>query len=288
MTLAANVDPLAVRTTAADLVSDQPSAGDGTFHYHQIAELHRYVNETVTYVPDPTTTNYVAPPEETLETEAGDCDCQATLVASLFEAIGATTRIVRCQSTSGDWHALAEVHLADSEYEASREVCDSLARYYASHNVTHGEFSWDYDDGQFWFLADTAMGEYVGDRRLLATEGYIYGSPDGTWEWHNAEFHYPDGRADPTESDYELLSEWVLEVDPVHRHRDTQFLADEVADLVPDGYDIRTLQWESVTHPDIDADVGVVVVLDVAGASGGLSNEDFERVPNVTNAALRM
>ncbi|MFB6107297.1 MAG: hypothetical protein ABEJ82_00450 [Haloplanus sp.] len=48
MDFARKVDPMAVRTTAADLVSDQPSASGGTFHYHQLAELHRYVNENVT------------------------------------------------------------------------------------------------------------------------------------------------------------------------------------------------------------------------------------------------
>lgn len=65
---------MAVRTTAADVVSDQPSASGGTFHYHQIVEPDRYVNENTTYVPDPRSRNYAAPPAETLETEVGDCE----------------------------------------------------------------------------------------------------------------------------------------------------------------------------------------------------------------------
>jgi hypothetical protein len=288
MSLAENVDPLAVRTTAADLISDQPSAGDGAFHYHQVAELHRYVNETVTYVPDPTTTNYVAPPEETLETEAGDCDCQATLVASLFEAIGATTRIVRCQSTNGDWHALAEVYLADSEHVASSEVCSSLGRYYSSHGSSHGEFSWDYDDGKFWFLADTAMGNYIGDRRSLANNGYIHNAMDGTWEWHNAEFHYPNGRTAASEPDYELLSEWVLEIDSLYRHRGKQFFADKVAEVIPHGFDITEVRWETVDVDDFNTDDGLVVVFDTAGTTEGVTNRDFERISGVKNAGLRM
>ena len=167
MSSAEKVDPMAVRTTAADLVSDQPSAEGGTFHYHQIAELHRYVNENITYVPDPSSNNYVAPPNETLKTEAGDCDCQAVLVASLFEAIGATTRLARCESTSGDWHVLPEVYLADSENVALNDVCDSLGDYYSSYGIDYTGFSWDYDSGKYWFLADIAMGEYVGDKHYL-------------------------------------------------------------------------------------------------------------------------
>lgn len=189
MSLADKVDPLAVRTTAADLVSDQPSAGGGTFHYHQIAELHRYVNENITYVPDPSTTNYVAPPEETLRTEAGDCDCQAVLVASLFEAIGATTRLAVCQSTSGDWHALTEVYLADSEEAASSEVVSSLLTYYDSYDIDYTDFWWDYDDGKYWFFADTAMGEYIGDRTILTNNDYIFESGDG-WQWNTVEYYY--------------------------------------------------------------------------------------------------
>ncbi len=192
MNAANKIDPMAVRTRAVDLVSDQPSAFNGTFHYHQVAELHRYVNDNITYVPDPTTTNYIAPPEETLETEAGDCDCQAVLVASLCEAIGAQTRLVRCQSANGDWHLLAEIHLASSDQEASSEVCSSLGNYYSSRDLAYSQFSWEYTDGQYWFLADTAMGEYVGDIRSLANNRYIYESNDGSWEWHNAEFQYPN------------------------------------------------------------------------------------------------
>lgn len=190
MSLASKVDAMAVRTTAADIVSDQPSASGGTFHYHQIGELHRYVNENITYVPDPSTTNYVAPPQETLETEAGDCDCQAVLIASMFEAIGATTRLVRCESTSGDWHVLPEVYLADTENAALSDVCPSLETYYESYDINYTVFSWDYDDGQYWFLADSAMGEYVGDRTLLVNNGYIHESDD-SWQWNNVEYYYP-------------------------------------------------------------------------------------------------
>lgn len=189
MDIGSKVDALAVRRTAVDLVSDQPSASGSTFHYNQIAELHRYVNETITYVPDPVSTNYVAPPDETLETGAGDCDCQAVLVASLFEAIGATTRIAICESTSGDWHALPEVYLADSEAQLP-EVHDALGNYYQSNDIYYGEFAYDYGDGKIWHLADTAMGNYIGDKSGLTDDGYIHVPADGSWNWHNVQYSY--------------------------------------------------------------------------------------------------
>ncbi len=190
MSLASKVDPLAVRTTAVDLVSDQPSGHSGTFHYHQLAELHRFVDENVTYVPDPRSRNYVAPPEETLETNGGDCDCQAVLVASLFEAIGATTRLVTCESTDGNWHALAEVYLADTDEEAV-SVADSLGEYYAPRSG-YSQFWYDYGDEKLWYPADTAMGRYVGDIHQLAENGYVHRTEsDGTWSWHNVEYDYP-------------------------------------------------------------------------------------------------
>lgn len=190
--LTSQVKPLSVRTTAADIVSDQPSATGGTFHYHQVAELHTYVNETITYVPDPRSRNYVAPPTETLETGAGDCDCQAVLVASLLEAIGATTRLVRCQSVGGDWHVLPEVYLTDSGPGAPSEVADSLAEYYADRGSSVDTFSYERNSNRLWYPADTAMGRYVGDIHQLAAEGYVHGpEPDGSWEWNRVEYHYP-------------------------------------------------------------------------------------------------
>lgn len=192
MSLAEKVDPMAVRRTANDIVSDQPSAGGGTFHYHQIAELHRYVNENITYVPDPVTNNYVAPPTETIETESGDCDCQAVLVASLCGAIGATTRLARCQSVDGDWHVLAEVYLADSANGETAEVADSLGDYYSAAGYRYNDFYYDSGDSRIWYPADTAMGRYVGDIQQLSDNGYIHGpESDGSWSWHNVEYYYP-------------------------------------------------------------------------------------------------
>ena len=192
MSIAEKVDAMAVRTTAADIVSDQPSASGGTFHYHQVAELHRYVNENITYVPDPSSINYVAPPGETLETGAGDCDCQAVLVASLCEAIGATTRLARCQSINGDWHLLPEIYLADSANGETADIAGSLTDYYSSYGYGYDTFYYDAGDNRIWYPADTAMGRYVGDIHQLSDNGYVHGPESGgSWTWNTVEYYYP-------------------------------------------------------------------------------------------------
>jgi hypothetical protein len=182
------IDPTAVRTTAVDIASDHPPGG-GTFSYSQVAAIHQYVNENITYVPDPSTKNYVAPPEETLEAGAGDCDCQAVLIASMLEAIGATTRLVLCESVTGNRHLLAEVQLASNEGEISG-VTDALSGYYDSRGGYNFFYYESDNDNRYWYPADTAMGRYIGDVHQLSDNGYIRGpDADGSWSWHSAEYY---------------------------------------------------------------------------------------------------
>lgn len=183
------VDPTAVRTTAVDIASDYRAGGSGTFSYSQLAAVHQYVNENITYVPDPNRKNYVAPPEETLETGAGDCDCQAVLIASMFEAIGANTRLVLCESVSGNRHLLAEVCLASTERE-TQNIANSLSQYYTGQGFGYNSFYYESNSRGYWYPADTAMGRYVGDIFQLSNNGYINGPrSDGSWSWHNVEYY---------------------------------------------------------------------------------------------------
>jgi hypothetical protein len=200
------VDPAAVSSTAEELAGNQTSETEGEFSYRQIAELHRYVNENINYVPDPdgypdvsrseygyweltdgSGDVYISPPDETLEEGSGDCDCQAVLVASLFEAIGATTRFVCCDNEDGDGHALCEVRLANSPDSNTQEIKSALDSYYASYTG----FAYETDSDGFWYPADTAMGRFVGDIGQLSDDGYIHEKDDGSWEWHDAEYYYP-------------------------------------------------------------------------------------------------
>lgn len=187
------VDPMAVRTTAADLVSDQPSGGgNGTPHVHQVAELHWFVNETITYVPDPRSSNYVAPPDETLETEAGDCDCQSVLVASLFEAIGARTRLVDVTSADGrSRHLFTQVCLDDAIHDTDSVTQSLIDYYYEKDGWWPDAIHMDWDDGRDWYLADTAMGRFVGDVEQLIEAEYAHWTGEEEWSWHDVTYHYP-------------------------------------------------------------------------------------------------
>lgn len=184
--MARKVDPMSVRSAAMNIVKKF----DGQTSPRHVAEIHRYVNENISYVSDPASTNYIAPPEETLETGAGDCDCQATLVASLLESVGMDTRMALCKSTDGSAHMLAEVRLADNRNETS-EVANALRSYYSSIGYPYSNFSYDADSDGFWYPVDTAMGRYVGDIEQLSDNGYIIRQPGGSWYWNDADYHYP-------------------------------------------------------------------------------------------------
>ena len=65
----------------------------------QVKSIHAYVRDHVQYVRDITGVETLATPVKTLEYMQGDCDDQATLVASLLEAIGHPTRFVAIAPT---------------------------------------------------------------------------------------------------------------------------------------------------------------------------------------------
>jgi len=164
MSLASVVDPTAVRSTAVDVVNDLPPPDGGPVHAHAVAELHRYVDDTITYDPAPGPTGDVAPPAETLETERGNHDCQAVLLASLL-------------ATDGETSAVAE----------------SLGEYYDAVERPYDAFRYDVDDDRVWYPVDPGMGTYVGDLEHLSINEFVHGpDADGSWSWHDAEYRYPD------------------------------------------------------------------------------------------------
>ncbi len=193
MSLASAVDPTAVRSAAVDVVSDQPSADDRPVHSHAVAELHRCVTDTVAYDPAPGPTDGVALPAETLAAERGDHDSQAVLLASLLEAVGATTRLVRCESVSGDEHVVPEVCLVDTADDGTAAVADSLGEYYDAIERPYDAFCYEAGADCIWYPADPGMGRYVGDLEHLSINEFVHGpDADGAWSWHDADYRYPD------------------------------------------------------------------------------------------------
>jgi len=193
MSLVSVVDPTAVRSTAVDVVSDLPPPDGGPVHVHAVAELHRYVDDTITYDPDPGPAGDVAPPAETLETERGNHDCQAVLLASLLAAVDAPTRLVRCESVSGDRHVVPEVSLAEATDGETSAVAESLGEYYDAVERPYDAFCYEVNDDRIWYPVDPAMSRYVGDLEHLSINEFVHGlDADGSWSWHDAEYRYPD------------------------------------------------------------------------------------------------
>lgn len=60
----------------------------------QVKAVHKYVRNNIRYVRDVNGVETLATPIKTLEYRAGDCDDQATLIATLLESIGHPTRFV--------------------------------------------------------------------------------------------------------------------------------------------------------------------------------------------------
>lgn len=80
-----------------------------------IETLQTWVRDHVKYVNDPRLVEMVQTPPQTLKILMGDCDDKATLLATLLESIGFTTRFIAISEMDGlPWsHVMAQVRLGD-------------------------------------------------------------------------------------------------------------------------------------------------------------------------------
>jgi len=86
-----------IRSLALSLVAEVPGHKNWTA---QIKAIHAYVQDSIQYVRDIRGVETLATPVKTLEFRQGDCDDQATLLASLLESIGHPTRFVAMKTTT--------------------------------------------------------------------------------------------------------------------------------------------------------------------------------------------
>ena len=83
----------------------------------EIETLHAYVRDSIRYQDDVNGVETVRTPPVTLEQGVGDCDDQATLLATLLEAAGKPTRFVAAGFYGGDLsHVWTEVKVGESWY----------------------------------------------------------------------------------------------------------------------------------------------------------------------------
>ncbi len=137
-------DP-AIRKVAAQVALEHP----GQYNIYQIIEMFDYVTSSVQYVSDPRGADYWSYPNETMDIGAGDCDDYSTLISSLIEAIGGSTRMYLT-----DDHAFAAVYVGTD----TEEISKAISEYYGSVPVRYME-----DASGSWLILDATSGMYVGD-----------------------------------------------------------------------------------------------------------------------------
>ena len=152
------IDPESVRDLAIEITEDTTSDKKA------VTAIFEYVRDTIKYVNDPRVTeldfDYVQPPQQTIQREAGDCDDHAVLLASMLEAIGYSTTI--CFVDTDEEAPLEPNHMNiivtidDREYilEATCKTCD-MGEY-------PGEMYYQgYDYAEFKTMMLEAMGQGV-------------------------------------------------------------------------------------------------------------------------------
>jgi predicted transglutaminase-like cysteine proteinase len=106
-------DPI-VRKTAVRMAtahfSDVPVATD-EFTLVQSFSIFKEINSRWKYVSDVKGGEYFAPPSESIELMAGDCDDHAVLMAAMLKAIGAEVRLVRTEG-----HVYPELKVGDDRH----------------------------------------------------------------------------------------------------------------------------------------------------------------------------
>lgn len=134
-----------IRKVAAGIAKKYP----GQYNIYQIIEIFNYTTHNVQYVSDPRGRNYWSYPNETIEVGAGDCEDYSTLISSLVEAVGGTTRLYLT-----DNHAFAAVYAGNDIDEISKVISE----YYGSVPVRYLQ-----DDTGSWLVLDPTSSMYVGD-----------------------------------------------------------------------------------------------------------------------------
>ncbi len=111
--LIVGTDPV-VRKAAVQMATKnftEISVGADEFTLVQSFSIFKEVNSQWKYVSDVKGAEYFAPPDESLELMAGDCDDHAVLMAALIKSIGGKMRLVRTEG-----HVYPELRIGDDEH----------------------------------------------------------------------------------------------------------------------------------------------------------------------------
>ncbi len=123
---------------------------------YKIAVIGLWVADNINYVSDPRGFEYIAPPEETLKTKAGDCDDYAVLLASMYRSVGLEAA-VGLIDTDGDGkaeHATALVHL-DEDPDTIMKKLSAIVQVLGIE--TEGFSYFKDESGGIWMIIDPPM-----------------------------------------------------------------------------------------------------------------------------------
>ncbi len=163
-TLVIAVDPsvrkAAVRMATADF--SDVLVGPNEFTMVQAFSIFKSINSRWTYVSDVKGGEYFAPPAESIELMAGDCDDHAVLMAACIKAIGGEVRLVRTEG-----HVYPEMKIGDDR--AMERAAHLIRKVLFVREVGDAPLYHHTDpDGQHWINLDYTRnypgGELMNER----------------------------------------------------------------------------------------------------------------------------
>jgi hypothetical protein len=158
-------------------LSDQVSEGlGGQYNLYWITSLFDWVISELEYRSDPSEGDEWAPPGETCDSLAGDCEDYSILIASVVEHWGGNAQFYIISR-----HAFAAVYLGPTTMDQNA-VVNALGMYYG----TTPRYAWFVDELGYWIIADGTSSQYLGG---LPYNG-VATDLEGGWDIENTEYLY--------------------------------------------------------------------------------------------------
>jgi hypothetical protein len=158
-------------------LADEVSAGLGEdYNIYWIASLFDWVISELEYKSDPSEGDEWAPPGETCDLKAGDCEDYSILIASVVEHWGGNAQFYIITG-----HAFAAVYVGPRTMDVN-PVVGALDTYYG----TSARYSWFVDELGYWIIADGTSSQYLGG---LPYNG-VATDMQGGWDIEETEYLY--------------------------------------------------------------------------------------------------
>lgn len=143
------------------------------------AILHRILDKEVDYH---RSGSQIPRPSKLLDILSGDCQDQAVLLNSMYEAAGLETGFLSVKKEDGsDSHVLP---LLRNPLNDPDRFARQLRQFYQVHfNEFNEEICYEKRNGSYWFVADPGWSRYVGD--ISSLSGKYVDDYVTDWTWFN-------------------------------------------------------------------------------------------------------